>query len=184
MADLKQLLRSKKLVFGAAGLPVEFRRDQATFEKSLKGLEAVASGLNRAGVNRIGTWISPSSRSLPYVQNFRQHAARLREAAKVLKDSGLRLGLEYVGPKTAWASNRYPFIHTLAEMRELIEEIGIGNVGVVLDSWHWWNAGDSVADITALDAKDVVAVDLNDAPAGSRKNSKWTVVANCLVLRA
>jgi sugar phosphate isomerase/epimerase len=166
MAELKQLLASKKLVFGAAGLPVEFRRDQATFEKSLKGLETVAAGLNRAGVDRIGTWISPSSGSLPYVQNFRQHAVRLREAAKVLKDSGLRLGLEYVGPKTAWASNRYPFIHTLAEVRELIEEIGTGNVGVVLDSWHWWNAGDSGADILALSGRDVIAVDLNDAPSG------------------
>ena len=36
----------------------------------------------------------------------------------------------------------------------------------MLDSWHWWTAGDSAADIRALQNSDVIAVDLNDAPAG------------------
>jgi sugar phosphate isomerase/epimerase len=39
-------------------------------------------------------------------------------------------------------------------------------VGAVLDSWHWWQAGDTVADVEALRNEDVVSVDLNDAPAG------------------
>ena len=79
-------------------------------------------------------------------------------------------GIEYVAPKTSWVSQRYPFIHTMAEMRDLIAEIGRGNVGLVLDSWHWYHAGDSGADILALRARDVVSVDLNDAPAGVAKD--------------
>ena len=35
-----------------------------------------------------------------------------------------------------------------------------------MDSWHWWTAGDTEADILSLDPVQVVAVDLNDAPAG------------------
>ena len=98
-----------------------------------------------------------------------------RNFARVLDGGGLRIGIEYVAPKTAWASERYPFIHTMAEMRELIAEIGQhdmgpGNVGLVLDSWHWYHAGDSGADILALRASDVVSVDLNDAPAGVAKD--------------
>ena len=54
-------------------------------------------------------------------------------------------------------------------MRDLISETGQGNVGLVLDSWHWYHAGDSGADILALRARDVVSVDLNDAPAGVAK---------------
>ena len=84
----------------------------------------------------------------------------------------MRLGLEYVGPKTAWAARRYPFLHTLAETRELIGEIGQANVGLVLDSWHWFHAGDTAAEIAALRNEDVVAVDLNDAPADVPKDQQ------------
>ena len=98
--------------------------------------------------------------------NFKQHAARLREAATVLHDHGLRLGLEYVGPKTSWSTSKYPFIHTMAEMRELIAAIDRPNVGLVLDSWHWYTAHESEADLLALKGSDIICCDLNDAPAG------------------
>ncbi len=172
MADLISLIKDKGLVFGAAGLPVDFRQDNARFEEGMKKLPALAAGLQRAGVDRVTTWLMPCHDQLSYLQNFRQHASRLREVAKVLKDRSLRLGLEYVGPKTSWTSRRYPFIHTLAEMQDLLTEINLGNVGLLLDSWHWWHAGDSVADLLALKASDVVAVDLNDAPAGIPKDQQ------------
>jgi sugar phosphate isomerase/epimerase len=172
LGELKALLKSSNLVFGAAGLPVEFRRDQARFEQSLKELPPIADGLQRCGLDRISTWLTPCDARLTYMENFRQHAARLREVAKVLKDHNVRLGLEYVGPKTSWSSQRYPFIHTMAEMKELIAEINTGNVGFQLDSWHWWNAGESAADILTLKGRDVIAIDLNDAPAGIPKDQQ------------
>jgi sugar phosphate isomerase/epimerase len=36
----------------------------------------------------------------------------------------------------------------------------------VLDSWHWWTAGDTEAALLELRSQDVVSVDLNDAPTG------------------
>jgi sugar phosphate isomerase/epimerase len=172
LSALKATMQAKKLVFGSAGLPVEFRQDENRFRDSLKGLAGFATGLQRAGVTRAATWLSPCDAKLTYLQNFRQHAARLREVAKVLKDQDIRLGLEYVAPKTAWASRRYPFVHTMAEMKELIAKINVDNVGFVLDSWHWWNAGDAASDILSLKGKDVIAVDLNDAPAGIAKDQQ------------
>jgi sugar phosphate isomerase/epimerase len=58
----------------------------------------------------------------------------------------------------------------MAEMRELIAEIGQPNVGLVIDSWHWFHAGDSAADIAALRPSDIVSIDLNDAPKGVPKD--------------
>jgi sugar phosphate isomerase/epimerase len=168
LADLK----AKGLVWGAAGLPVEFRQDDAKFADSMKGLPRIADGLQRAGATRVGTWLMPGHASLTYLQNFRQHARRLREAATVLKDRGQRLGLEYVGTPRIWRNQRYPFVHTLAETKDLIAEIGTGNVGVVLDSWHWTMAGDTEADLLALRPEDIVSVDLNDAPAGVPKDDQ------------
>jgi len=98
--------------------------------------------------------------------NLRIHARRLREAAGILKDHGIRFGLEYVGPKTSWSTRRYPFVHTMAEMKELMAEIDRPNVGFVLDSWHWYTAGETKKDLLTLRADQVVSVDLNDAPAG------------------
>ena len=54
----------------------------------------------------------------------------------------------------------------MAELKELIAEIGEDNVGFVLDSWHWYTAHESVADLRTLTNDDIVACDLNDAPAG------------------
>jgi len=166
LVEFKAFMAEKGIVFGAAGLPVEFRQDEMKFQDGLKALPRAAAGLQKAGVDRVSTWLSPCSDRLTYLQNFRQHTIRLREVASILKDHGQRLGLEYVGPKTSWTRCRYPFIHSMAEMKDLIAEIGTGNVGFLLDSWHWYNAGETVADILTLEAKDVVAVDLNDAPGG------------------
>ena len=65
-----------------------------------------------------------------------------------------------------WTRAKYPFIHTMAEMKELIAEIGQPKVGLLLDIWHWYNAGDTVADVLSLKNKDIVAVHMSDAPAG------------------
>jgi len=170
LAELKASMKAKAITFGAAGLPVDFRQDEGRFQQGLKSLPAFAAGLRRAGVDRAGTWLMPCHDQLPYLRNFRQHAARLGAVAAVLRDHGVRLGLEYVAPKTSWTSRRYPFIHTMAEMKELLAEMNAGNVGFVLDSWHWWHAGDSAADVLSLKGTDVVAVDLNDAPAGIPKD--------------
>ena len=170
LADLLGYLKAKSVGWAMAGLPVEFRRDDAAFSEGMKGLPAYAHGVHRAGVRMVTTWVLPMSNERPYVANFRLHATRLREVAAILNDSGLRFGIEYVGPKTLWASQRYPFIHTMAEMRELFAEMNRPNVGLVLDSWHWYHAGDTAADILALRPRDIVSVDLNDAPAGVPKD--------------
>jgi sugar phosphate isomerase/epimerase len=172
LQDLRADLKARGLLFGAAFLAVDFRRDGATFEHGLTELPGYARALQRAGVRRTGTWLPPGSDSLTYLQHFKQTARRLREVARVLGDHQMRLGLEYVGPKTAWTARKYPFLHTLAETRELIAEIGLANVGLVLDSWHWYHAGDGAPDVTALRNEDVVAVDLNDAPVGVPKDQQ------------
>ena len=168
-AELDEVLaemKARNLVWGAAGLAVDFRGDEAKFQAGMKSFPQEAAGLRKAGITRMGTWLSPSSNERTYVANFRQHARRLREVCKVLGDHGLRFGMEYVGPKTSWTKGRYPFIHTMAETKDLIAEIGTGNAGFVLDSWHWYTAGESVQDLLSLKGSDVVACDLNDAPAG------------------
>lgn len=163
---LAETLRDHKLVWGAGGLPVDFRKDDERFESDLKQLPGIAKGFQRAGVTRIGTWLMPAHDEWTYRANFDLHTRRLRAIARILGDHNLRLGLEYVGPRTSWSGKRYAFIHTMAETKELLASIGLSNVGFVLDSWHWYTAEETADDLHTLTAQDIVAVDLNDAPAG------------------
>jgi sugar phosphate isomerase/epimerase len=166
---LKRLLadlQAKSLKLGAAGLPVEFRQDEAAFNDGLRKLPAAADLLERAGIARVSTWVLPCSNDLTYLQNFRQHAYRLRQCAQILGDHGQKLGLEYVAPRTLWRSQRHPFVHTMSEMKELIVAIGTNNLGIQLDSWHWFNAEETDKDLLTLRGSDVLTVDLNDAPTG------------------
>lgn len=54
----------------------------------------------------------------------------------------------------------------MQETKELITATQADNMGFVLDSWHWYCAGETKDDLLTLKNKDVVACDLNDAPAG------------------
>jgi len=51
-------------------------------------------------------------------------------------------------------------------MMELAEAIGTGNVGLLMDSWHWYTSHGTVEELLQLSGKDIVHVHVNDAPAG------------------
>ncbi len=161
-----EAMKGKGVRYGAAGLPVEFRRDQDQFERGLAQLPRQAAILKQLGVTRAATWILPGHGELTYLENFKQHERRLREAAKVLDDHGIRLGLEFVGPRTSRARNRFPFICAQKDMMELVEAIGTPNIGLLMDSWHWYTSHGTVEELLTLSNKDIVHVHVNDAPAG------------------
>ncbi len=159
-------MKEKGIRYGTSSLPVDFRRDQGRFEKDLAQLPRRARILRQMGVTRTATWITPGHRELTYLQQFDMLKRRFREVAKVLKDNGMSLGLEFVGPRTSRARNRFPFICTHIGMMELVEAIGTGNAGLLLDSWHWYTSHSTVEELLQLSGKDVVHVHVNDAPAG------------------
>jgi sugar phosphate isomerase/epimerase len=159
-------MKSKKISWGASGLPMDFRRDQATQQKGIVALPKHAKALQKAGVTRMSTWIMPTHMELTYLENMKQQSGRLKEAAKILSAHGIKLGLEYVGPKTLMARDKFSFVHSLAECKELIDAIGESNVGVQLDSFHWFCAGETKADLLTLSNEDIVTIDLNDARTG------------------
>jgi len=51
-------------------------------------------------------------------------------------------------------------------MMELIVAIDTPNVGLLMDSWHWYTSQGTVEELLTLSNKDVVHVHVNDAPAG------------------
>jgi sugar phosphate isomerase/epimerase len=146
-------------------LPVAWRDDDQ-WEVDLRELPRLAATARELGATRTATYMPSGSDERPFRENLDWHIARLRPIAEVLRDEGCRFGIEFIGPKTYRAAFRHEFIHTLDGVMELIAAIGTGNVGLLLDSWHVYTSGGTLADLERLTNHDVVVVHVNDAPPG------------------
>lgn len=131
---------------------------------AMEQLPRVAALAQALGFTRAGVVVMPFDDGLDPAANRRRHLARLREAAPVLADHGVRLGLEYVSPRTRRAGAAFPFVHAMDSVCELIDAAGQPNVGLMLDSFHWHCAAESVDDLRQLAAEQAVVVHINDAP--------------------
>jgi len=159
-------MKEHGLQWGVSGLSVQFRTTDEEFRRTIAPLSGRAKVLAEVGARRVCTWILPGHDTLTYRKNFEQHRTRLGEVAGILGEQGLSLGLEFVGPKPSRDRNRFPFIHTIEEQLELNAAIGRNNVGILLDSYHWFTSGGSVSDIERLTGKQIIEVHVNDAQPG------------------
>jgi sugar phosphate isomerase/epimerase len=159
-------MESNRIEFDSGGLPIEFRTSESKFQEGFQFLKKHIKTISSFKIPSFVTWIMPTHKSLTYNQNFEQHHKRLSKVANILEQAGLRLGLEYVGPKTLMVRDKYPFLHTIGGLRELVNTIGKKNVGYLLDSFHTYCAEDKRDDMKFLIADDIVSVQLNDAVVG------------------
>jgi len=161
-----ELFAANNLRMGGFGLPVEYRKDEATFKSGIRELPRWAGIAEELGCHRCTTWVLPGSDENSFDEQFRLLRGRFRDCALIFRDHGIRLGLEFIGPKTLRDQFKHEFIYTLGGMLELAEAIGTGNVGLLLDAWHWYTSGGDTEQLRRLTNDHVVYVHINDAPAG------------------
>jgi len=88
--------------------------------------------------------------------------ASLREAALVAGEVGVRLALEVIRPGPGANLST-----TITDALAVVHDIGVGTVDVLIDTWHFWDSPVAPEEIARY-GRDVVAVQVNDFPAGSR----------------
>jgi sugar phosphate isomerase/epimerase len=157
------LLRELKMKPAVLGLPVDFRKDDATFDAGFAKLEDAARFTAAIGCPRMQTWI-PSSSDLPKAEQRAVYKKRFQKVAEVLARHRVRLAFEFLGPLHIRKAKPHEFIYRMDEMLDFARECG-PNVGVLLDSWHWHQSGGTVADILTAGKEGVVTVQVADAPA-------------------
>jgi len=157
-----ELLKSLKLRPAAIDFPVEFRKDDATFRAGLAGLAEQGRFAAAIGCPRMVTYIMSSS-DTPKAELRQTYKQRFSEAAKILAESNVRLGLEFLGPLQFRKMFKYEFIWKMNEMLEFAKECG-PNVGLLLDAWHWHHAGATTEDIIHAGRENIVHVHFDDAP--------------------
>lgn len=161
-AGASEKLAKHGVIIGSIGLPVEWRASDEEFRDGLSSLIEEAAAARALGCTCCCTYILPSTDMKP--AHFMTLATRrLKLCAQILGVYGLRLGLEFVGPYHLRTSWKYPFIWTMEETLDWIDAIGEPNVGLLLDVYHWYTNGGTIADIERLQACQIVHVHINDA---------------------
>jgi len=164
--EIINALDEKGLRWGGWSLPLSIGSREEDFKRALKKLPSIAEKMHDLGCFRAFTWLTPYSDELTFEENFDLHKRRVRRVAEILDEYNCVLGVEFVGPKTSRVGHKYEFIHDMEGMMRLIEATGADNIGLLLDSWHWYTSHGTIDQILRLKGKDVVYVHINDAPPG------------------
>jgi len=158
----RDLLAELKIRPAVLDFPVEFRKDDAAFQTGLASLPDAAKFAAAIDCPRMVTYIMASSPT-PKDELRALLKQRFTACAKILADSGVRLGLEFLGPLHLRKANPHEFIWQMNEMLEFAKECG-PNVGLLLDIWHWHHAGATTDDILHAGRERIVHVHFSDAP--------------------
>jgi len=145
-------------------------------DDDLKLLPKLAALAREIGTTRATSGVMPGSNDRDFAENYAWTVEQLRPVAEILKSEGCQLGIEFISPKTLRNTFKYEFIYTLGGTMELASSIGTGNVGLLLDAWHLYESGGDVSDMDQITAKDVIAVHVNDAPAGIPRDEQQDLV--------
>lgn len=161
----RAFLAEHRIQIGAFGLPVEWRTDDATFKRGLAKVAQHARAAADLGCHSCTTWMMPSQVE-PTAQWTATAIKRLRQCAEVLSYYGVRLGLESVGPHHLRTAHPHPFVWDFPGALRIAEGIDKPNVGLLVDSYHWYCSGGSLADLQTIAPEQIVHVHINDAPKG------------------
>ena len=145
----------------AAQLPVEFRRDEATFVEDLAALTRLAALAADLGVTTLYRSL-PASSDTPAGELLPVLRGRLARVVPILEEHGLALGIEVLGPLHRRREGSHELLWRLRDAAALAHELG-GATGVVADAWHWHHADETAADLAALGDR-ILHVHLADAP--------------------
>lgn len=162
---VRELFSSRGVRPGGWGAPVRWQ-DDAHRDEDLAALPALAELGVALGNPFTTTGIMPGSNERPFDEQYAWIVERLTPFAETLKASGVRLGIEFIAPKTIRNRFTHEFVYNMPDMLKLGRDAGTGNVGVLFDVWHHYTAQGTVADLDDVTVQDIQVVHVNDAPEG------------------
>lgn len=165
VAAVRKQLSDAGLGLGPWGLTVDWRSDDDKFASGLAELPRYATFAQQLGAERASTWVLPGQNDRSIQEQHDHLLGRFRRIAAVLADHNIRLGLEFIGPKTLRDRFTNPFYYKAPDMLAFAREIG-PNVGLLHDCFHWYTSGGTQQELAAMTNADIVSVHVNDARPG------------------
>ena len=163
-------LKDQGLGWGLLPLPADFYHWDLTddaFEHALEILKRRADIAGKIGVTHAYNHVWPTS-PRAFDENFAWHVCRVKAVSTVLRDSGIRYGLEFLGPHELRTWQKYEFVHSLSGVLA-IADAADKIAGIAFDTFHWYcSSGGCMDDLLymACHTERLIAVHLNDAVEG------------------
>ena len=164
LASVQALFSKQAVAWAGFGLPIDLFAGEDQFEAAFRLLPELCRVAQHFAVTRAMTWLWPSVDVAP-VPLILRIIARSRQVADLLAPYNIRFGLEFVGPHHL-RNKRYPLLWTLTDLLAVVDAIDRPNVGVLLDSYHWYTSESTLSELQRLPVSKIVEVHINDAAAG------------------
>jgi len=105
---------------------------------------------------------SPRPKGVSDAAIERESVRVLRELSRLAKPHGVRLAYEFLGFADC-------SVNTLAQCAAIVEKTARPNVGLVLDTFHFFAGGSTVASIRKVDPRRIFIVHINDVERAPRR---------------
>ena len=147
--EASKLMADNGLKWSLLPTPADFYSEdvsEAAFDKAIETLKSWAAIGEKMGVRYSYNHIWNGSNSRDHAANFEWLTVRIRRVWRVLNESGIRYGMEFLGPCPLRNSFRHPFFNTLSGALALADAVD-PSCGFVFDTYHWYTGSDAnVAD--------------------------------------
>ncbi|GHT86035.1 sugar phosphate isomerase [Bacteroidia bacterium] len=167
----KEKLDRMGMRFGLIMAPCDlYKVTDQEFETALKEFDQWAHLARIAGCERAYNHIWSGSNDRDYEENFEWHIRRLTLIYRVLRDNGIRYGLEFMGAQTIREQFIYEFVCSLMGVVSLTREVS-SEIGFVFDTIHWYTSGSRKDDLyyAAKHPGQIINLHLCDANASREK---------------
>lgn len=144
-------------------IPAGIFAPEAEFMQSLDQFAENCAVAASVGCRRTGSYF-PNRMSLPPDEARRILRDRTAILAERAEPHGIAIGLEFLGLRTFKPEEPHAFINNVPDTIEMLRETGRPNVGLILDSFHYFTSGGDLSQIRSLRASDIVHLHVNDAP--------------------
>ncbi len=155
-----------KVLPAVFGLPVEWRKDEDTFQEGLARLPGLAKLAQDLDCTRCTTWVLPDG-GIPVAQYAEQSTRRFAEIGRVLTAQGIRLGLEFIGPAHFRTDSNNVWFYDIPGALRVVDAVSnmgeLENIGLLVDCFHWYTSGGTTMDLASIPIQQVVHVHINDA---------------------
>lgn len=162
--DLRALLRSNKITpvsinsieFITFRTPEDYDKIQARCLQLCEWSKAI-------GCERIVVVPSPTPKQGATRSEIKSESVRvLRDLAALAEHYGVQLAFEFLG--FAWCS-----VRTLAQAREIVSAVNRHNVGLVIDTCHFYAGGSRLASIRHVKPEQIAIFHINDVEKRPRR---------------
>ncbi len=166
-AEVAAIFETPKILPVVFDLPVEWRKDEDTFQSGLAQLPAWAKLAQDLDCTRCVTWVLPDG-GIARDEYAQTSMRRFGQIGQVLSEQGVRLGLEFIGPHHFRTNPSNVWFYDIAGALDVVAQVQeahqLENLGLLVDCFHWYTSGGNTMDLASIPLEQIVHVHINDAP--------------------